>query len=119
MSNIQFTRFIEVIEEIRKNKYNPGILHCCASTAFFKYKLMHLNAVRIGSAFQGRTLIKCQGLKKIGNFVTNITEIKTLPKGYNIGYSNTYKTKAEKKVAIIPVGYNDGFNKNNVYLYVL
>lgn len=113
-TNIQFNRFLEVIESIKQNNYNPGMLHCCASTAFFKYRLMHLNAVRIGSAFQGRTLIKCQGLKKIGNFVTNITEIKTLPKGYNIGYSNTYKTKCEKRIAIIPVGYNDGLNKNKL-----
>lgn len=113
-TNIQFQRFLEVIEKIKENNFNPGLLHCCASTAFLKYRIMHLNAVRIGSAFQGRTLIKCSGLKKIGNFVTSITEIKNLPKGYNIGYSNTYKTKKETKIALIPVGYNDGLNKNKL-----
>ena len=33
----------------------------------------------------------------------------TLPKNHFIGYSNTYKTKREIKIGVIPVGYLDGF----------
>ena len=109
----QFERFLKVIEYVKKAGYNPGMLHACESTAFFKYKYMYLNAVRIGSAFQGRTLIKGTGLKKIGTFKTYIAEIKNVPKGYNISYSNEYKTKRNSKIAIIPVGYMDGLNRKN------
>lgn len=110
-TSIQYQRFCEVIEFLKKNGYEPKFLHCCASTAFMKYQNMRLNAVRIGSVFQGRTLVKNTGLIKIGKFKTSIVEIKTVPKGYNISYGNTYKTKRESKLAIIPVGYMDGFNK--------
>lgn len=110
-TNIQYNRFCEVIKFLKDNGYNPKYLHCCASTAFIKYPNMRLNAVRIGSVFQGRTLVKNTGLIKIGKFKTNITEIKVVPKGYNISYGNTYKTKKETKLATIPVGYMDGFNK--------
>lgn len=99
----QFDNFLSVVEYLKKQKIDTGILHCSASTAFLKYPIMHLNAVRIGSAIQGRTLVKVKGLVKIGKFKTNITEIKTIPKGYNIGYNNTYKTKTQTKIAIIPV----------------
>lgn len=110
-TNMQYQRFCEVIEFLKKNGYEPKYLHCSASAAFMKYKNMRLNAVRLGSVFQGRTLMKNTGLIKIGKFKTSVVEIKTVPKGYNISYGNTYKTKKESKLAIIPVGYMDGFNK--------
>lgn len=110
----QFDRFLDVVAYIKKEKIEPGILHCSSSTAFLKYNLMHLNAVRIGSVFQGRTLVSVDGLVKIGSFKTNVVEIKTLPKGYNIGYNNTCKTKRKTKIAVIPVGYMDGLNKGKL-----
>lgn len=112
-TNLQYNRFLEVIEFLKKNGYVPKYLHCCASSAFMKYPKMRLNAVRLGSVFQGRTLMKNTGLIKIGKFKTSIIEIKTLPAGYNISYGKTYKTKRETKVAVIPVGYKDGLNQAN------
>lgn len=108
----QFLEFENVYKYIKDNSYNPGILHCCASTAFLKYPDMWLDSIRIGSVIQGRTLVNVSNLKKIGTFKSNISEIKILPKGYNISYNNTYKTKRETKIAVVPVGYVDGFNKN-------
>ncbi len=111
-TRIQFNRFMDVVSYINEQGYEPNILHCSASTAFLKYPDMNLNAVRLGSVLQGRTLVDQNEFKKIGVFKTVISEIKTLPKGYNVSYCNTYKTKKETTVAIIPVGYVDGLNKD-------
>lgn len=101
-THLQFENFKKYIPKIKE--INKTIMfHCSSSTASLLYPEMKLDAIRIGSCIQGRVLVNNLGLKKIGNFKTEIIAIKNIPKGYNISYSNEFKTKKETKVATIPV----------------
>jgi len=110
-SREQYGRFVGCVEELKNNGINPEILHVCNSSAVLRFPEMHLNAVRVGSLLLGRLSIPNEwGFKRVGYLTSNVAEIKTLPSGYNIGYSNSCKTKKDTKIAIVPCGYADGFN---------
>jgi alanine racemase len=60
-------------------------------------------------------------LKPVITWKTKVAKIKTLPKGATIGYGLTYKTKKETRIAIIPQGYADGFDRgfsNNGFVLI-
>jgi alanine racemase len=60
-------------------------------------------------------------LKPVLAWKTKIAQIKILPKRSTIGYGLTYKTKKETKIAIIPQGYADGFDRgfsNNGFVLI-
>ena len=50
-------------------------------------------------------------LKPVLRWVTHVVQVKTLPKNHPIGYGLTYITKKPTKVAIIPQGYSDGYDR--------
>ncbi|MEI7709591.1 MAG: alanine racemase [bacterium] len=50
-------------------------------------------------------------LKPALSWKTKVAQVKILPKNHTIGYGLTYTTKKETKIAIIPQGYADGYDR--------
>lgn len=106
----QFNIFNKCVSVLSDNGIDPGIRHICNSSALLTKFHMHLDAVRVGSALLGRILVpNSLELNKIGYMLSSVEDIKVLPSNHFIGYSNTYKTKRETRIGIVPIGYLDGF----------
>ena len=58
-------------------------------------------------------------LKPLMSMETTILQIKDVKKGESIGYGAHYKAKEDIKIAILPIGYNNGIGKNNNDRYVV
>ena len=103
------------VERINAAGIATPLRHISSSGTVMRMPETHLDAVRVGSALLGRLSTRSNyGLRRVGYLRSNIIEIKTLPKGHNIGYANRYKTKTDTVIAIVPVGYSDGYGYNGV-----
>ena len=48
-------------------------------------------------------------LEPVMRFVTKIIQVRTVPSGTGLGYGHTFITKRKTKLAVLPVGYEDGY----------
>ncbi len=110
-TNLQLSRFIEVKKYLEEKNVEIPMYHIANSSAFLTRDDVCFDAVRIGSAFLGRISVKNTiELKRIGMLKSNVVELKEVDAGTPVGYSNSVITKKKTKLAIVPIGYADGFN---------
>jgi alanine racemase len=50
-------------------------------------------------------------LKPVLRWVTKVAQVKTIPANYPIGYGCTVITDKPKKIAVVPQGYSDGYDR--------
>ena len=50
-------------------------------------------------------------MKPVLSWKCRIAQVKTVPPGETVGYDRTYRTSSPRRIAVIPVGYADGFDR--------
>ena len=107
----QCAAFSGVVAELQRMGLETGTVHASNTAALFKCGVESFDAVRIGSAFTGRVPFNgtSSGFDRVGYIECPICEMRWLPKGITVGYGGLYRTKRPTKIAVIPVGYADGF----------
>ena len=117
----QFAAFQGVVRALQESGYETGTVHCCNSAAFLRHPEMKCDGVRIGSALLGRLPMRNgYGLRRIGHAEAPVEEIRWLPKGHTCGYGGAWKAKAPTRIAVIGVGWYNGFGverKNDVFRF--
>jgi alanine racemase len=119
----KFTKFKKMFKSSCNLKHGP-IFHMAASAAMMVLKESHFDMVRCGIAIYGLwPSKKIKNLKfKIKNFnndflkpvlsyKTKIVQVKQIKRGDYIGYGCTYPVDAPMLIAIIPIGYAEGFDR--------
>jgi alanine racemase len=75
----------------------------------------HFDIVRLGLAMYGLQpsahVTLPTGSRPALSWKTSVAQVKTLPPGSYVSYGNTYQTTSEETIAVIPVGYADGFRR--------
>ncbi len=89
------------------------IKHICNSGAISRFKNAHYNMVRLGIGMYGIGVNKQEQstLENVGRLVTRISQIKQVEKSQTVGYNRSGKLNRATRIAVIPIGYADGFSR--------
>lgn len=129
----QLEKFNYYLNLLIKNKIEIPIKHTACSAATILFPKTHFDLVRVGIGIYGlwpsnETYLSCiqnqrepVNLKPVLTWKTKIVQIKEVPEGAYIGYGCTYKTTRPTRLAVLPMGYYDGYDRhlsNSSYVLV-
>ncbi len=111
----QLDRFRDVLRRLEEAGVTFRYVHCANSAATLRLPEARFNMVRLGLAMYGLQpsphVSLPSGFRPALTWKTTIAQVKTLPPGSYVSYGNTYQTKGWETIAVIPVGYADGFRR--------
>jgi len=121
-TNWQTEKFKKVLEIVRRLGFKNFLAHAGCTASTIVNSATHFDLVRIGIGLYGlwpsvetKKLAEDQGrkiiLKPALTWKTKIIQIKELPPATFVGYDRTFKTARKTKIAVLPIGYWDGYDR--------
>ncbi|MEW6411201.1 MAG: alanine racemase [Candidatus Zixiibacteriota bacterium] len=122
-AEFQLDNYRKMIKKMESLKIKPVIRHTASSAATILFRKTHYEMVRPGISVYGHWPSKETYLsyrlkggqndlfKPVLSWKTRITQIKNLPADSFIGYGCTYRTTSPTRLAVIPIGYFDGYSR--------
>jgi len=114
----QLSSFREAVRSIRQAGFSPKYLHAANSAAIVSRSDARLDMVRPGISlygyylpFTGRTARPIPKVVPVLSWKTRIISMKCIVSGQRIGYNGTYTATRASRIAVLPVGYADGLNR--------
>lgn len=102
-TNKQLSEFEKI-----QNLVGVPLRHTAATHATFLYPDSHFDMVRTGIGLYG---LWPESLAPVLSWKSVVAQVKEVEKGEFVGYERTWKAKKKTKIAVIPVGYYDGFDR--------
>lgn len=92
------------------NEFSYSIMrHVLNSSGILNYPEAQLDMVRLGIGMYG--ISTNEYLRPAVSWYSSISQVKTLSSGDAVGYNRTFIADRPMRIAIIPVGYADGFRR--------
>ena len=112
----QIETFKQVIDTLMEKGFHIPVQHAANSAAILNYPESYFTMVRPGNTLYGLypsdKVDKCIPLKPALSWKSRILTRKDIPGGWSVSYGRTYVAPEAKKIAIIPVGYADGYSRH-------
>ncbi len=112
-----FSSFADVCRTL-KNRFK-GVCHIANSGAVLNFPNTYYDMVRPGIALYGynpagRQQPENESEKRLipaMSFSSRVVQVNTVPAGTGVSYGHTFTTDRETRLAVLPVGYEDGYSR--------
>lgn len=114
-NQLQWKRFTEVLDRVHQAGIELTENHMANSAALLNLKQTHLHYSRPGILLYGcNPAVPAAGtppikVKPVMTLKSRILQVKQIPAGVEVSYGGTYITPSEETVAIVPIGYANGY----------
>jgi alanine racemase len=114
-ANHQLETFDKTIDLLRNEGYSFRYIHALNSGGVLNFADSRYNIARCGIALYGymdyQEMSDKLNLKPILTLKSKVININRISPGDNVGYSLKYIADTQKKVAVVPFGYGDGYHR--------
>ena len=109
----QMKSFEKACAIISQNIAYPFLRHICNSGGITRFPQAHYDMVRLGIGMYGIGVSETEQkeLKNVGTLKSRISQLKTVGPDETIGYNRNGKVQTQSNIAIVPIGYADGFSR--------
>lgn len=109
----QIKLFRQLLKELSSDGIPFEMSHAANSAGVLYHPDSHLDFVRPGIITYGihpnNDVPEDWPFRPVAQWCSSIVLIRELPGGVGISYGRTYKTSAAETIAVVPVGYGDGY----------
>ena len=113
-TNEQIRNFTETCAIIKKRVPEPFIRHISNSAGIANFPQSQMDMVRLGLIVFGIApgQVVIDELVPVIKWSSQVSQIKTVEKGESVGYGRSFIAENKIEIAIVPVGYADGFSRS-------
>lgn len=106
----QIKYFDACAEELKAGLNYPVIKHICNSAGIERFSDYQFDMCRLGIGLYGFSFVGAH-LRNVCTLETTILSVKTVKAGETIGYGRHTTLAEDRTIAVIPIGYADGFDR--------
>lgn len=110
---LQLDRFQKVMKMLESRGIRVPLRHLCNSGGFLDLPQAHFDMVRVGilqlGVFPSQVCRRIHGIEPVMSVKARVATIQSLKPGDKVGYGMRYEATEPRRIAVLPIGYGDGF----------
>lgn len=115
-AHMQLSRFRDLLMGLEQAGLRPPVAHAANTAASMRLPEARLDMVRTAIGLYGLSpspeASLPAGFRPALSFKTTVAQVKWVGPGNRVGYGRAFETAEPTKVAVLPVGYGDGFRRS-------